>query len=96
MAYSMRVPNHPGTGSGVLSIRRDQVHVDDLGNMWTEASDLGLRAGEWPDTISVPASSGGTAMFDRSYIGVVDGEGDLQGFRYVERSQQHIIFVAND
>ncbi len=81
----------------MFEVRRDQVHSDgQTGRMFTEASDLGLRAGEWPETIAVPMRGGGTLLFDRSHLAQVDVEGELIGYRYFGRDNVHDIMIYND
>lgn len=79
-----------------MTTDRRNIHVDDAGQMYTEASTLGLRAGEWPETIFVPMRGGGTLAFDRSHRASVDVEGDLQSRRYFGRDNVHVITVYND
>ena len=80
----------------MITADRRSIHTDAAGHMYTEASTLGLRAGEWPETLAVPMRSGGTLLFDRSHLAMVDVEGDLNGYRYFGRDNVHTITVYND
>lgn len=64
---------------------------------FTEASDLGWRAGQWPERFDVISSkTGDAAEFER--VAGVHKHGELQGVRYVGRPKGAPLYlmVFND
>lgn len=67
------------------------------GRAFTMASDIGLRAGNWPSQLDViSGKSGNVAEFEK--IAGVHKHGELQGYRYVGRPNGKPIYlmVFND
>jgi hypothetical protein len=64
------------------------------GVLVTEASDIELLPGEWPDMISVIDDDGEGFIFHRS--NAIDANGEFGGYNYYTRGTGHKLVVFND
>lgn len=97
-----RAENDPYWGASAknvsIPVRRDRLSYHQQTNTLTaEASDLRFPAGQWPMRLTVQRREGGLAIFDRAYMGTVNGEGELTGYRYIASDGKlPTLFIYND
>lgn len=78
----------------MLTVSRDQ--VDMVGTkLVTEASQIGLKPGEWPDFIGVVDDRGEGFLFG-PYKYLDKGGDDLQAVTYTSRTSSVELVVLND
>ena len=72
--------------------------ITPTGNMQyaAEASCLGLRPGDWPDTLPVADNMGNGLPFIRNRNPRLCADGEMIGYRYVQAQGVLTLFVSND
>ena len=76
-------------------VNKKQVELID-GKLFTEASTLELKPGEWPDHIAVVDDAGQGYLFQRGRIAVQPNGFEMVGYHYWARGTSVELFVAND
>lgn len=77
----------------MVVVNKKQVDLID-GKLVTEASDLELKPGEWPDFISVVDDNNVGFLFTKSRR--IDNHGEFGGYTYYDRTSGVTLEVFND
>jgi len=75
------------------TVNKSHVQLID-NNLVCEASEIGLRPGEWPEFIGILDDENEGFLFRKGSPDVLDGE--LHAFRYRSRVGNHELLVIND
>jgi len=88
-----------GTWNPTVLAPRDLIRWNsevDSDTLAVDASDLGLRPGQWPEAIAVPTRDGADRRWFHQGQRLVDADGDLTAIKYVDTRGELTLVVVND